>query len=114
MGQQLPNVHWFPCLLYKGAFHWYAYADTKVILCFNMTTETFWNIRMPDTCHFYDGKRCSLVVLDDSLTLICYPGRRTEIDPIEDLTDIWIVKEYGVNESWIKKYKLGLFILKPH
>ncbi|KAK4737352.1 hypothetical protein R3W88_001049 [Solanum pinnatisectum] len=109
--EEFPNIHWFPCfeILYKGAYHWCAYAETKIILCFDTTSEIF--RAMPHTCHSYDAKRYSLVVLNESLTLICYA----------DLTDIWMMKEYGVYESWIKKYTIKplyieapLVLLKDH
>ncbi|KAH0784851.1 hypothetical protein KY290_004449 [Solanum tuberosum] len=121
--EEFPGVHWFPCfeILYKGAYHWCAYAETKIILCLDMTSEIFRAIKMPHTCHSYDAKRYSLVVLNESLTLICYAGRQTEPDPIRDLTNIWMMKEYGVYESWIKKYTIKplyieapLLLLKDH
>ncbi|PHT94198.1 hypothetical protein T459_02080 [Capsicum annuum] len=51
MDERLPSVHWYPCaeLLYKWASHWFACSNTVGILCFDMRTETFRNIKMPDT-----------------------------------------------------------------
>nr|ARD08038.1 S-locus F-box protein [Solanum peruvianum] len=122
--EELPSVHWLPCfeIFYKGAYHWSAYAETPIILCFDMTSETFRGIyKMPHTCHPYDAKIYSLVILNESLTLICYAGKQTVLDPIRDLTDIWVLKEYGVYESWIKKYTIKplyieatILLLKDH
>nr|ABR18785.1 class S F-box protein [Nicotiana alata] len=106
--QHLPYVHWYPCaeLFFKGASHWFGSTNTAVILCFDMSTETFRNIKMPDTCHSKDRKCYALVVMNDSLTLICYPYPGCEIDPAIDFMEIWEMKEYGVNETWSKKYTI--------
>ncbi|OIT21444.1 hypothetical protein A4A49_54130 [Nicotiana attenuata] len=106
--QQLPNLCWYPCseMFYKGAVHWFATNDTVLILCFDLSTEIFRNMKMPDTCDFFDGKCYGLVVLDESLTLICYPNPGSVPKQGKELTDIWIMKEYGVNESWVKKYTI--------
>ncbi|OIT07881.1 f-boxkelch-repeat protein [Nicotiana attenuata] len=100
--QQLPYVHRYPCaeLSYKGASHWFGNTNTVVILCFDMGTETFRNMKMPDTCHFKDRKWYGLVVLDESLTLICHPYPGCTIEPA-DFMEIWIMK-------------VCLFLLNPH
>nr|ABR18788.1 class S F-box protein [Nicotiana alata] len=106
--QQLPYVHWNPCaeLFYKGASHWFGNTNTVVILCFDMSTETFRNIKMPDTCHSKYRKRYGLLVMNDSLTLISYPYPGCEIDSAIDFMEVWVLKEYGVNESWSKNYTI--------
>nr|ABR18789.1 class S F-box protein [Nicotiana alata] len=105
---QLPYVHWNPCsdMFYSGASHWFGNANTVVILCFDLSTETFRNMKMPNTCHSRDEKCYGLVVLNEYLTLICYPYPGKVIDPLKDFMDIWMMKDYGVNESWIKKYTI--------
>lgn len=59
---------------------------------------------MPDCCNYYDGKRYGLVVLNNCFTLICYPDPLNERNPGKELTDIWLMEEYGINKSWVKKY----------
>ncbi|XP_060191163.1 putative F-box protein At1g47790 [Lycium barbarum] len=34
------------------------------------------------------------------------PHPRCTIDPGQELTEIWIMKEYGINETWIQKYTI--------
>nr|ABR18786.1 class S F-box protein [Nicotiana alata] len=105
--QQLPTIFWNQCfeMLHNGAFHWYAVGDlTYEILCFDFSTEIFRSMKMPESCNAYDGKRYSLAVVNESLTLICYPSPDSEIDQTQNTMDIWIMMEYGVNESWTKKY----------
>ncbi|XP_060191309.1 F-box protein CPR1-like [Lycium barbarum] len=101
--QELPIMHWLPCsqMFYKGTCHWIA---ERAILCFDMSTEIFRNMRMPDICpNFRCEPYYSLVILNESLTLICYPSVVPVIDPTEDLIEIWIMKDYDLYESWIKK-----------
>ncbi|XP_049382596.1 F-box protein CPR1-like [Solanum stenotomum] len=103
--QGLPKLYWSPCsqMFYKGAFHW---IDQDIILCFDISTEIFRNMNIPDTYHYYNDPFYSLIILNKSLTLICYPSILPVIDPTEDLIEIWIMKDYDVYESWIKKYTL--------
>ncbi|MCD9643782.1 hypothetical protein HAX54_031481, partial [Datura stramonium] len=51
--QQLPSLCWYPCseIFYRGALS-----------------------LMPDSCDFNDGKCYGLIVLNESLTLPCYPN----------------------------------------
>nr|BAQ18925.1 S5-locus linked F-box protein type-10 [Petunia x hybrida] len=114
LGQDVPFVFWFPCaeILYKRNFHWFAFADDVVILCFDMNTEKFHNMGMPDACHFADGKSYGLVILFKCMTLICYPDPMPS-SPTEKLTDIWIMKEYGEKESWIKRCSIRLLPESP-
>ncbi|XP_059289152.1 F-box protein CPR1-like [Lycium ferocissimum] len=106
--QQLPMVFWSPCseIVYKSNFHWFAIADDTVILCFGMSTETFYYMEIPDTCHWFDGKCYGLVILFKSMTLICYPDPMST-NPTENLMDIWIMREYNKKESWIKICSIG-------
>ncbi|XP_016457494.1 F-box/kelch-repeat protein At3g06240-like [Nicotiana tabacum] len=109
VGQQFPKVHWLPHfeIFHKGAFHWYANIDdAMVILCFDMSTEIFRTMIMPDSFNDYDGKYYSLVILNESLTLICYPDSYAEIDLTQDSMDVWIMMDYGVRDSWTKKYMI--------
>lgn len=109
--QHFPHVNWYPCsgVFYKGTSHWFGKTTVLVILCFDMSSETFRKIKMPSACHFYDGKSYGLIILNESLTLICYACSWGKNEHLEDLLDIWIMKEYDVNESWTKKYT----IIKP-
>nr|AIK66485.1 S12-locus F-box type-17 protein [Petunia integrifolia subsp. inflata] len=107
--QQLRYVHWYPSadLFYKGASHWFGNENrVHVIVCFDMCTEIFRTFKMPSTCHYKDKNFYCLVVLNKCLTLICYPYLGYEIDPAIDFMEIWIMKEYGIYESWSKTYRI--------
>ncbi|XP_027180860.1 F-box/kelch-repeat protein At3g06240-like [Coffea eugenioides] len=112
----LPKIeHPHPCFpaLIHGSYHWCA-ASTKsrlsvsrMILSFNICTEAFGQMEFP--CYIADDTRPSLVVLDDSLAFISfknpYPQRLPSI--YEQFIDIWVMVEYGIKESWMKKFSLG-------
>lgn len=109
----LPVFVWSPCsqVFYKGSFHWFA---NRVILCFDMSTEIFRNMKTPNTHDCSNRKRYSLINLNESLTLICYPCLVPVIDPTKDLMGIWMMIDYDVYDSWIQKYKIrGLPIETP-
>nr|AIK66504.1 S17-locus F-box type-1 protein [Petunia integrifolia subsp. inflata] len=107
---QLPSIYWVPCagMLYKEMVHWFATTDTSmVILCFDMSTEMFHDMKMPATCsrithELYYG----LVILYESFTLIGYSNPISSIDPAHDRMHIWVMMEYAVSESWIMKYTI--------
>ncbi|KAG5632178.1 hypothetical protein H5410_003895 [Solanum commersonii] len=110
--QQFPSMYYLPCsqIFYKDSCHWFAIPNTEdivSILCFDITTEVFHVMKMPNNYHSF-GRTCyALVILSECLTLICYPDSKSDIDPTQDLMDIWIMREYGVYESWFKKYTIG-------
>nr|ABR18781.1 class S F-box protein [Nicotiana alata] len=108
--EQLPLIYWVPCAetFYKEAFHWFGTIDlSMVILCFDVSTEIFRNMKMPRTFIFDNAQYPGLVILSESLTLICYPNP-ISIDHIQEVTRIWVMKEYGVSESWILKDTIRL------
>ncbi|XP_006341885.1 F-box protein CPR30-like [Solanum tuberosum] len=106
----LPRVHRYVSseAFFGGACHWTAQDDEAVpiVLCFHLTSEFFRNIKMPDTCHFCDNQGYGLTVCQNTLTLICYPHPKCHIEPGQEFTDIWLIKEYGEDETWIRKYTL--------
>ncbi|KAG5630964.1 hypothetical protein H5410_002681 [Solanum commersonii] len=112
MDQQLPSVFSNPSfeILHHGTFHWYAKTDRIfVILCFDISTEIFHNMNMPDACNVFDGKCYSLTVLNELLTLICYPPPKSNNDLTQHTMDIWIMMEYNVHQSWTKMYMIKPF-----
>ncbi|XP_049373464.1 F-box protein CPR1-like [Solanum verrucosum] len=103
----LPLIYWLPCseMLYKEVVHWFATTDiSMVILCFDMCTEIFRIIKMPEVCNVLTNEQYyGLVILRECLTLICYPNPMSPIDPIKDKVHVWVMEEYGVSKSWILK-----------
>ncbi|XP_059289788.1 F-box protein CPR1-like [Lycium ferocissimum] len=107
--QQLPKLFWLTSsIFYKGAYHWITSSREfkPTILCFDMSTEIFRNMEPPNTREFSSGTIHSLLILTESLCLTCYPCLGPMIDPANILMEIWIMKDYNVYESWIKKYTI--------
>lgn len=107
INQQMPKMHWYACseLYYKGAVHWIASDDAIfVVLCFDVCTEIFRSILMPDGCDYFDGKCYGIVILHEYLILVCYPDPGNDIQQGKESTNVWLLKEYGINISWVKKY----------
>ncbi|KAH0765143.1 hypothetical protein KY285_001014 [Solanum tuberosum] len=104
----MPKMHWYACseVFYKGAIHWIASDDAIfVVLCFDLSSEIFRSILMPDCCDYFDGKCYGLVLLNESLTLVCYPDPGNDPQPGKESTDIWLMNEYGdLHSEEVKEY----------
>ncbi|KAK4737265.1 hypothetical protein R3W88_000962 [Solanum pinnatisectum] len=99
--QQLSMFYCVSCsqMFYRGICHWVASQDIDgnideyTVLCFEMSTEIFHSLKIPEPCHLIYGPSCKLMVLHDSLALIYHPYSEP---------------------SWIKKYTIrGLQIDFP-
>ena len=89
-------------LFFNGALHSIASSqDYKFILSFDLNDERFREIMLPP--NYLDGARQhsqSLAVFKGSLALIVL-GENLVGD--RDICDIWVMREYGVVESWTKE-----------
>ncbi|XP_027171775.1 F-box protein CPR1-like [Coffea eugenioides] len=95
---------------FNGCFHWCTVlTDSFVykILSFDMGTEQFLEIQYPDGVVNPEEEfgMQKLTVLDNSLAMICYAIPETQIS--DQHFDIWVMTEYGVQESWDKKFSIG-------
>ncbi|CAI9777384.1 unnamed protein product [Fraxinus pennsylvanica] len=96
-------------LFFNGACHMLsrrAYFG-PIILCFAISSEVFTIIDFPESCSELDGKHSSLTVLNECLAMVRYQEWMKE----PRLIDIWVMKEYGVKESWIKQFIVGPILL---
>ncbi|XP_052207103.1 F-box/kelch-repeat protein At3g23880-like [Diospyros lotus] len=83
----------------NGALHWFStgnpYEIFPTVICsLNLSSETYGKIALPSF-----GGRCSgvrLDVLDGSLCVIC--------NNAGSHADLWVLKEYGIEESWTKLF----------
>lgn len=101
-------------MFYKGVCYWVTSLDVDeyVILCFEMSTEIFPSIEIPETCRLINGPCCKLMLVHDSLTLIYHPYLEPVISVEKDMINIWIMKDYNVYDSWIKIYTIRCFLIK--
>lgn len=100
-----------PMLFFNGNLHWINLEDDDrdwnyyYIACFNLGTEVLRKIPIPDIELPING---FLVLLDEYLTFIQRYSRDGDSPNPSDIIyfDIWIMKGYGINETWIKRYHL--------
>lgn len=85
----------------NGALHW---VQESLIVWFDMASELFGDIVMPELA-FREGL-CSMSRYGESLALFDLDRRRT--DPNEFTFDMWVMKEYGVAESWTKLFTVNI------
>ncbi|KAI4296005.1 hypothetical protein L6164_035995 [Bauhinia variegata] len=77
----------------SGALHWLVYDEAEFsIVAFDLGTEEFGQVPLPD----FKGKNFDMVIgsLGDCLCSICE-------------SDVWIMKEYRVKESWINLFSVA-------
>ncbi|XP_030931031.1 F-box/kelch-repeat protein At3g06240-like [Quercus lobata] len=90
-------------IYFNGVHHWIGFLNSEpgdsydhhIILSFDMSHEVFQIIRFPDM--FFPNK--TLAVFNDCLACIVYG--------INEYIDIWVMREYGVEDSWTKQLVVG-------
>ncbi|KAL5701024.1 hypothetical protein ACHQM5_026406 [Ranunculus cassubicifolius] len=90
----------------SGALHWYAskpfashnYAH-EILVSFNFRDETFQEIPQPDGIKYWYPYKTIVGELGGCLSIFC----RLQHECIE----IWLMKEYGVIDSWTKQFMFG-------
>ncbi|KAL0002165.1 hypothetical protein SO802_015946 [Lithocarpus litseifolius] len=90
-------------IFFNGVHHWIGSLnnepresyDHHIIMSFDMSREVFQIIRFPDM--FFPNK--TLAVFNDCLACIVYG--------INEYIDIWVMREYGVEDSWAKQLVVG-------
>ncbi|KAJ7012937.1 F-box protein CPR1-like [Populus alba x Populus x berolinensis] len=96
------------CAFLNGACHWFGYNSVErdeprhAAVAFNLGDEVFVQIAVPDCLlwdHFID---VSFTVLDGMLSLVPCKKWLWGVTP----TSVWVMKEYGVGESWTKLFNI--------
>ena len=88
----------------NGAAHWVAYPPNcrqlcSLILSFDMCDEVFREIMLPKCLAGKSPWYMGVVVIQDSLSVV-------EYDKSFNMLSVWVMKEYGVVESWTKRYNI--------
>ena len=92
------SVHPRHLLFFNGALHSLeCIQGNNFILCFDVNDEGFREIMIPRNYldEFSTGTLVRLVVIKGSLALVCF-GKES------DICCIWVMREYGVVESWTR------------
>ncbi|TXG73526.1 hypothetical protein EZV62_002105 [Acer yangbiense] len=93
--------------LVNGALHWvtlffqYTPGPRLRVISFDLAAEKFRWIELPSFDCFF-ASNCHLVALEGCLSAVHRLGNKG--------IDIWVMKEYNVEESWIKKYSIGMYV----
>ncbi|CAL5336273.1 unnamed protein product [Camellia sinensis] len=113
-----PSYNLMECVSHafvNRACHWIGFeAMTKeirryLILSFNISTEVFREIKLPDCVSNVFRLIASVAVYEESICLFHYD--RDWGYPSKNC-DIWVMKEYGVVESWTKLFTIDFGISK--
>ena len=110
MHPRFPNINSsleFAYGFLNGAFHWSCNWQWNIdgILTFNMEDESFQLIKGPHSSTNYNQR--SVWILKDTLTtmLSSVDFSRNSLGTVE----VWLIKEYGVEDSWIMLQSFGPF-----
>lgn len=93
----------------KGVVHWIAYEPINdnsfrsSILTFQVGDEVFGEIMLPDELAREAVTGLSIFMIGESLGVIKYDGEAGNLS-----CDVWVMKDYGVKESWTKLYRINL------
>lgn len=91
-------------VLVKGRLHWVTWPrryKRRSIISFDLADEQFQEVPTPD-CYTLNKRKYHLVVLGGCLAAAVY----SNFGKLE----IWVMREYGVKESWIKKFNIGSYV----
>ncbi|XP_058209007.1 F-box protein CPR1-like [Rhododendron vialii] len=99
---------WFPAFV-NGSVHWIAldmraFDDgiRSLIVLFNMGSQAFSVVMMPAALVSESPLRLSIMSYGESLAVLCHGSSAG------GSSSIWVMKEYGVAESWAKLYTITL------
>lgn len=97
-------------VLLRGVVHWLGYepidddrSSRSSILAFNIGSEVFSEVMLPDVLAKEAVMSLCLFSNGGSLSVVKYSSA-SDIEAC----DVWIMKEYGVKESWSKMYRIDL------
>ncbi|XP_075650593.1 F-box protein CPR1-like [Castanea sativa] len=95
----------------NGVYHWCGTApgiakDYDVIVSFDMRNEVFGILSTPNLSDILDPAYVweALAVLGNCVALVVFDSR-----PTDKIFHIWVMREYGIKESWTKQYVIGPF-----
>lgn len=98
---------WTPMLFLHDSIHWIEYRSNSIgfVSAFDFVSEQFKLVPLPPASQIHDGMgRCypsSVGVIKGCLFMtngVCIENEKFEI---------WVMEEYGIKESWTKKFVLS-------
>ncbi|KAI8558421.1 hypothetical protein RHMOL_Rhmol04G0091800 [Rhododendron molle] len=104
-----PATQEYKCQAFvDGAVHWVAYEPCvgggvrNLIMLFNMASESFSEFKLPPTLACQPPPSLSIKTFGQSMAVLCSGPRDS------GHCCIWVMKEYGVAESWTKLFSSNL------
>ncbi|MED6161379.1 hypothetical protein PIB30_060226 [Stylosanthes scabra] len=113
----LPFEIWGSSRVYtyvNNCCHWFSYASGNgrtvdrstppqdLVLAFNNVTERFRKIKLPRIRYSSEEEFATLVPFESTIGVIVYP-----VKGAEKVLDVWVMKDYLNEESWVKIYSVG-------
>lgn len=100
-----------PGVLVSGRLHWVSRWGKfngrmgRTIISYDLSDDSFHTIANPGCVSGPFGRwaSCNLAALDGRLCAA------VPVPPGHGAFDVWIMKEYGVSESWVKEYNVGVY-----
>ncbi|KAL0362055.1 UNVERIFIED_CONTAM: F-box protein [Sesamum calycinum] len=100
-----------PGILVSGRLHWVSLWGkfngclSRAIVAYDLADDSFHVIMNPGSVRGPFGRwaGCNLAALDGRLCAA------VPVPPGHGALDIWILKDYGVSESWVKEYSVGVY-----
>ncbi|XP_026419117.1 F-box/kelch-repeat protein At3g06240-like [Papaver somniferum] len=95
-----------PGVFFNGALHWLGSianqeTSSEVILCYDISIGIMVNMPLPDILPmpptYVSEKVCKNVGVLGDCIFVAFIWRSVRMD-------VWVMREYGVNESWFRKY----------
>ncbi|KAE8710272.1 hypothetical protein F3Y22_tig00110325pilonHSYRG00107 [Hibiscus syriacus] len=91
----------------NGRFHWLSrpnkYTKASLLISFDLETEQFQEVTKADCCCASDMCFRQLTVVRGCPSAGAFHGD-------DERSEIWVIKEYGVKESWIKEFTIGTYL----
>ncbi|XP_038994148.1 F-box protein At3g07870-like [Hibiscus syriacus] len=88
-------------------FHWLSrpnkYTKASLLISFDLETEQFQEVTKADCCCASDMCFRQLTVVRGCPSAGAFHGD-------DERSEIWVIKEYGVKESWIKEFTIGTYL----
>ncbi|KAH0643570.1 hypothetical protein KY290_035048 [Solanum tuberosum] len=105
------DVMWSQAFV-NGVLHWIAYDVVpngceirSLVMSFSIEDEVFGEIMLTDALAGVTPTNLSIMLFEESLVVVNY-GR--EIDGAS--CEVWVMKQYGVLESWSRLYRINLVV----
>ncbi|XP_062152722.1 F-box/kelch-repeat protein At3g06240-like [Alnus glutinosa] len=100
---------WSLSVFLNGAVHWPAHtqrhqgAFRNVIVSFDMNDEAFREVAMPKSLQGVEHLNVTVAIVDGLLALVPFNEWGNE-----EFYSVWVMKEYGVAESWTKLFDIDI------